>query len=296
VRGFVHTKLGELFATEEFATAFDRMVRVAHEQANAVLSGSASAVAIQGNRVTLDLAPFIDTAKRQLVEAGFTLAGNVPEVHPTIDIADATTLVRARTAYSTVDGLATWLPWVVLALVALGVYLARDHRRALVVAGLGFTAGMLVLAVALAITRGVVVASVPSRSSAPAAAAYDIVTRFLRDGLRTMFVLGLVVALGAFLAGPSRTAVGIRHAVVRAVAWLRTRSGLRASPWVYDHRTALRGVATGLAVVVFVFLDRPSGLTVLLIALLLAVCLAAIQLLARPRDIPVSGGEPGRRS
>jgi hypothetical protein len=146
VRDFVHTRVGELFASEQFARAFDRMVRVAHEQANAMLSGSTSAVAIQGDQVTLDLAPFIEAAKRQLVEAGLTAANNVPEVHPTIAIADAACLARARTAYSTVDTLATCLPWVAITLLALGVYLARDHRRALVASGLGFGASMLVLA------------------------------------------------------------------------------------------------------------------------------------------------------
>jgi hypothetical protein len=292
VRSFVHTKVGELFASEKFAAAFDRMVRVAHEQANAVLSGSASAIAIQGDKVTLDLAPFIDAAKRRLVDAGFTAAGNVPEVHPTIAIADAAGLVRARTAYSTVDELAIWLPWAAIVLLALGVYLARDHRRALLASGLGFAAGMLVLAVALVITRGVLVGSVPSRSAAPTAAAYDIVVRFLRDGLRTLLVLGLVVALGAFLAGPSATAVDIRRGVVRGLAWLRTRSGLRTGPWVHNHRVALRGAAIGLAVLVFVFLDRPGWLAVVLIAALLALCLAVVQFL----DRPVSAGAPERRS
>jgi hypothetical protein len=285
VRDFVHTRVAALFASDQFARAFDRMIRVAHQQANAVLSGSASAIAIQGDQVTLDLAPFIESAKRQLAEAGFTAVNAVPEVHPTIALADATGLVRARSAYSTVDTLATWLPWVVLALLASGVYLARNHRRALGAAGLGFAASMLVLAVALAISRSVLVNSVPSRSAAPASAAFDIIVRFLRDGLRTLLVAGLVVALGAFLAGPSVTAVRIRTGVARSLAWLRGRTGLRTGrfgAWVHTNRGVLRGVAIGLAVLVFVFLDRPSGFAVLLIAALLAVCLAVVQFFAQP--------------
>ncbi len=48
-------------------------------------------------------------------------------------------------------------------------------------------------------------------------------------------------------------------------------------------------MAVGLAVLVFVFLDRPSGLAVLLIALLLllVVCLAAIQFLDQ---LPAAAG------
>ncbi|RSM60396.1 hypothetical protein DMH04_54095 [Kibdelosporangium aridum] len=285
VRDFVRTRVAELFAREQVARAWDRMIRVAHEQAGAVLSGSVSAVAIQGDKVTLDLAPFIDAAKQQLVDAGLTAANSVPEVHPTIAIADAADLVKARAAYSTVDKLATWLPWVALALLAVGVYLARDHRYALVATGLGVAASMLMLAAGLAIARIVLVDSVPSRSAAPAAAAYDIVVRFLRDGLRMLLVLGLVVALGTFLAGPSVTAVRIRRGVVRSLAWLRGRAGLRSGRlggWVHTYRGVLRGAAVGLAVLVFVFLDRPSGLAVLLIALLLVVFLAVIQFLDQP--------------
>jgi hypothetical protein len=288
VHGFVHTKVGELVASPQLAQAWDRTIRLAHEQADAVLSGSASAVSIRGSDVVLDLAPFIDSAKQQLTESGLTAASRIPDIHPTISIGDAETLVQARTAYSTLDRLATWLPWVTAALLASGIYLARGHRRALLAAGLGVAAGMLVLAASLTVTRAVLVDSVPGRSAAATATTFDVLVRFLRDGLRTMLVLGLVVALGAFLTGPSVTAVRLRASVTRSLAWLRERGGKanlsagRAGPWVHTHQGALRGAAVALAVLIFVFLDRPSGLAVLVIAMLLLACLAVIQLLAQP--------------
>jgi LPXTG-motif cell wall-anchored protein len=285
VREFVHSRVAQLFASPAFAQAWDRAIRVAHEQAVKVLSGQASAIAISGDKVTLDLAPFIDAAKQQLVDAGLTAANRVPEVHPTIAIADAAGLVKAQSAYTTLDKLATWLPWVAIALIALGVYLARRKRRALVAAGLGFAASMVVLGAALLIARAVLIDAVPSRSTAPTAAAYDIVVRFLRDGLRTLLVLGLVVALFAFLAGPSVTAVRIRGGAARSLTWLRGRSGLRSGRvggWVHTYRGVLRGAAVGLAVLILIFLDQPSGLAVLLTALLLVVILAVIQFLDQP--------------
>jgi hypothetical protein len=285
VRNFVHDRVAQLFASDQFARAWNQAIRIAHKQADAVLSGSSSAVTIQGDKVTLDLAPFIDAAKQSLAQAGLTAVNRIPDVHPTVEIADAATLVKAQGYYSTLDKLATWLPWVAIALLALGVYLARRHRRALVATGLGFAASMLVLGAGLLIARAILVNNVPSRSAAPTAAAYDIIVRFLRDGLRTLLVVGLVVALGAFLAGPSTTAVRIRGGVVAGLGWLRGRTGLRSGrvgAWVHSFRGVLRGVAVGLAVLIFVFLDRPSGLTVLLIALLLVVVLAVIQFLDQP--------------
>ncbi|HEU5107645.1 MAG TPA: hypothetical protein VFT95_03630, partial [Micromonosporaceae bacterium] len=219
---------------------------------------------------------------------GLTLVDRLPDVHPTISITGARELVRARNAYAALDSLAGWLPWVTLALLALGVYLARNHRRALMATGLGFAATMVLLAANLAVVRSVLINSVPARSAAPTAAAYDIVVRFLREGLRSLVVLGLVIALGAFLTGPSVTAVRIRAAGRRSATWLRER-GLRAGlrtgrvgGWVHRNRTLLRGAALGVAVLIFIFLDRPNGFAVLMIALVLVALLAVIQLLDQP--------------
>ena len=42
------------------------------------LSGEAAAISIKGGMVVLDLGPFIDAAKQQLVDSGFTAAGRIP--------------------------------------------------------------------------------------------------------------------------------------------------------------------------------------------------------------------------
>lgn len=288
VRNFAHSRIGELFGSDRFAAAWDRAIRIAHTEANGVLSGSTSAVSIRDGEVVLDLAPFIDVAKTQLVSGGLTIADRVPELHPEIPIADATVLVQARTAYSLLNGLSTWLPWIALVLLAAGVFLARRPRRTLLIGALGVAASMLLLAAVLAITRAVLVGAVPAASADATAAAFDLVVRFLRDGLRTVLVLGLVVALGAFLTGPSPTAVRLRAGAGKAVQRLRTRgeeAGLRTGrvgTWVHTYRGVLRGAAVGIAVLIFVFLDQPGGAAVLTIALVLLLCLAIIQFLDRP--------------
>ena len=288
VHGFVHDRVAGLVASPQIQAAWDQAIRLGHEQMNAVLSGNASAVTIAGDEVRLDLAPFITVAKQQLAAAGLTAVNRVPDVHPTIAVGDAATLVQAKSAYNTLDKVATWLPWITLILLAAGVYLARNHRRALVTTGFGFATGMVVLAVALFVVRSILISNVPSRSAAPAGAAYDLVVRFLRDGVRTAFVVGLLLALGAFLAGPSTTAVRIRGALSRFVGWLRrggAKAGLKTGPvggWVHAHLTALRIAVVAVAVLVFVFLSTPSGAAAIVIAVLLVVCLAVIQFLDQP--------------
>ena len=50
----------------------------------------------------------------------------------------------------------------------------------------------------------------------------------------------------------------------------------------------LRTAAVALAVLIFVFLDRPTGVAILLIATGLLVMLAAIEFLGRPGAAPTS--------
>ena len=102
------------------------------------------------------------------------------------------------------------------------MYIAKGHRRALIGAGLGFAASMLVLGAVLLIARGAYLNSVPN-SVLPgdaAAAAFDILVRFIKTALRTFLVAGLVVAAAAFLTGPSITAVRTRSAFSSGLGWI----------------------------------------------------------------------------
>ncbi|MTD55201.1 hypothetical protein [Amycolatopsis pithecellobii] len=303
VQGFVHGQVATLVASPEVRSAWDQALRGGHQQLNAVLSGNASAISISGDKVQLDLGPVITAAKQRLAAGGFTAVNAVPDVHPTLAVGDAKTLIKARSAYNTLDTVATWLPWVTLVLLAAGVYLARQHRRALLNTGFGIAAGMVVIAVALFVVRGVLISNVPSRSAAPVSDSYDLLVRFLRDGLRVFFAVGVLIGLGAFLAGPSVTAVHIRAASARMIAWLRrsgAKAGLRTGKvggWVYDHRTPLRAGAVGVAVLVFILLSPPSGLAALVIAVVLVVCLGVIQFLGGEPPAPTGpAAAPGRQS
>jgi hypothetical protein len=284
VQGFVRDKIAEVVAGPQFASAWDQAIRVAHRQMDAVLSGEAESIVVRGDTVYLDLAPFIDVVKQRLSDAGLTAVDLVPEVHPTVALAKADTLVRAQTAYSTMDTVADVLPWVVLMLLAVGVYLARNRWRALVGTGLGLALSMVVLAAGLLVARGLLVGQVPEAAAPATASGFDIVVTYLRLGLRTLLVLGLVVALAGFLAGRSETAVRIRRGTAERLHGLRggPAAGSPVATWVHRHVRGLRIGAVAAAVLVFVFLTEPSGAAILLIAAVLLVVLAVIEFLGRP--------------
>jgi hypothetical protein len=192
------------------------------------------------------------------------------------------------------------LPILSLLLIGLGVNVARGHRRALIGAGLGLAASMLVLGAGLLLFRGIYLNSVPDSvlPSDAVAAMFDTFVRFIKTGLRAILVLGVVVAAGAFLTGPSVTAVRTRAALASGLAWVRRsgeHAGLDTGPvgrWTYAHRTGLRISAVALAAVVFVFWGQPTAAVVIVLAIVLLVALGLIELIGRPPARPETAGQP----
>ena len=293
--GFIHSQVHNIVASQAFARVWVQVNTVAHQAMVLALSGQGNGtVGISNGQVTIDLGPFIATVKQDLVAHGFSLASNIPAVHPTFALFSAKYLVKARSGYRLVNDLKIVLPILTVLLIGLGVYVARGHRRALIGAGLGLAASMLVLGAGLLIFRGVYLNSVPNSvlPADAAAALFDTFVRFIKEGLRAILVLGLVVAAGAFVTGPSVTAVRTRAAVTSGLGWLRqegARAGLRTGPvgtFTYVHKTALRVSAVALAALIFLFWGQPTGLVVIVITILLLVVLGLIELIGRPPAQP----------
>jgi hypothetical protein len=296
VQGFVHTQIHKIITGPRMANAWVQVNRVASQALVAALSGRAAsngAVGVRNGQVTLDLAPLIAVAKQDLVARGLTIAGKIPIVHATFALFPSKNLAKAQKAYRLINDLKIVLPILTLLLLGLGVLTARGHRRALIGAGLGFAASMLVLGAGLAIARAFYLNSVPASASADAAAAaFDILVRFIKTALRTLLVVGLIVAAGAFFTGPSAAAVGTRSAFSSGLGRLR-RGGESAGPagaWTYAHRQGLRIGAVALAALIFVFWGRPTAAVTIAIAVLLLVALGLIELIGRPPSHPAPGG------
>jgi hypothetical protein len=290
VTGFIHSTVHSLVTSSQFAAAWVQVNRVAHQSVVTALSGGKGAVSTSNGQVTVSLGPFIDIVKQNLSSRGFTLIDKLPPINPTLTLFSSRELVKAQTAYRLINDLKIVLPILTLVLLAAGIYVARSHRRALIGTGLGVAASMLVLALGLLIFRGIYLNSVPNSAlpSDAAAALFDTFVRFIREGLRALLVLGLIVAAGAFLTGPSVTAVRTRHGIVSGFNWLRgfgQRKGVSTGPvgeWTYSHRMVLRVGAVALMALILVFWGRPTALLVIVLAIILLVLLGLIELIGRP--------------
>jgi hypothetical protein len=289
VDSLIGTTVSRAVASPAMATLWVTANRVAHQGIVRVLSGQGGgSLTVVNNQVVLNLGPLITQVKENLVARGLGFASRIPTVNPTFPLFEAPNLAKAQQGYRLITTLRWVLPFLALVLFAAGIWVARRHRRALIGAALGLSASMLVLAIGLLIARAIYLNSVP-QSVLPADAAavlYDTLVRFIKEGLRVLLVIGLVVAAGAFLAGPSAAAVRTRRAVGSGIGWVRARgerAGLRTGPvgtWVGAHKTLLRSAAVGVAVLIFVFWGQPSLAVVIWLVVLLLVLLGVIELLA----------------
>ena len=301
VESFTRAKVGEFVASDAFADAWVSANRAAHQALVALLTGETRGLtSIEDGTVSINLGAVIEAVKQRLVDSGFELASRIPQVDASLVLFHSDNIVAAQSAFRLLTNLGNWLPVISLALLAIGVVVAKNHPRALAGAGLGLAAGMAALALGLAAFRAVYLNGIPADVLPQEAAAvlYDTLVRFLRTGLRTVFVLGLVVALAGFLAGRSKTAVRTRAGVTGAIGRLRggaEQAGLRTGPvgsWVYAYKRPLRIGVVAVAAIVLVFWDRPTGQVIIVVALLAVVVLAIIEFLGRPPQQPTAVESP----
>jgi hypothetical protein len=301
VNSAIATAVAHVVASPAMAVAWTQALRVAHSGVVRVLSGQGGgAVDVVGGKVVLNLGPLITQVKDQL-SGQFPVVKNLPVVKAEFPLFEAPNLAKAQQGYRLTQTLKWVLPFLTLVLLALGIYVARRHRRALIGAALGLAASMLVLGIALDIARVIYLNSVPSSTlpSDAAAALYDTLVRFIREGLRVLLVIGLVIAIGAFLTGPSVTAVRTRRAVTSGIDWLRTRgerAGVRTGPvgeWTAAHKNLLRIGAIALIALIFVLLGPPSVGEVIVLVVVLLVLLGLIELIGGRSAVDKTARVPG---
>ncbi|GLX23485.1 hypothetical protein [Streptomyces lavendulae] len=285
---FVREKAQEVVASDAFGTVWTDANRAIHTSLVRALTGSEEgAVRIKNDSVTLDLAPVIEQVKQRLVQSGLGAAKKIPEIPTDFTLLQSEDIGRARTGFRLLQLAGAWLPVLAVLLAAGGVLLRARWRRALIAAALGFAAAALLLGTALTVFRTVYLNALPDTvSQAAAGSVYDAMVHLLRLAVRTVAVLGVVVALATWLTGPGRGAGAVRavwHSGITATRGTADRLGLRTGPvgpFVHRHRTATTWTLVAAAVVAYAVWPHPTGWVVVGFALALLLALAVAQFLA----------------
>jgi len=237
LRSLVGNVVRDVIASPAFAEVWEQTLRVSHSQLVSTLRGDAGqafAIGAEGE-LELHLGPIIDVVKTKLLDDGVAIAGLIPGIDQSIVLVEDASLGGVATAYGLLVGLAGWLPWLALALIATGVLMALHRRRALLTTSVLVIVIMVVLSIAVSIGRTIMIGHLVGMSGplTPGAgkAVYDVVTSMVVDTALWISLIAVAVGFGAWAAGPGRAPAMLRAQAQELFDAVRdrgaTRPGLR---------------------------------------------------------------------
>lgn len=278
--------------SEAFANVWASALRASHTAlVRAMADNPDAAVQLSDDgTIGIQLGPIIEAVKQSLIDRGIGLANQIPTVDRTIVIAQSDKLASVQLAYSLAVTAGAWLPWIAILLLAAGVLVARRRAIALIWAAVALALSM-TLALAGFFLGNVAFVSALSPGVFPSGVSsllYETVAGDMKATAVAVLVLGIVVALVAWLAGPFEIPRRLRGlasetaGVAREAAERRGITTGRVGEWLYTHRVLLRAVIAVIAAAVVLFV-RPVTIELTLWTLALsAIALAILELVQRP--------------
>jgi hypothetical protein len=292
----VHKTALKLVQSNRMETLWDTVNRRAHTQVVALLEGESKLdnVTTSNGDVVVHLGPLVGKVRAALDKRGIDVfdEGNATRVNRQIVLIKSDTLESAQNITDLLQKLAYVLPILTLLVFAAAIALSGNRRRTILRSALGLALGMGLLLVVLNVGRHFYLSALPTTvNENSAAAVYDQVLSFLRLSLRTAFVVALIIAFAAWIAGPGRSATRFRNGVTGLARRQETGEAPSAlAVFVARHKTALRITVIGIALTILVVLNAPTPTDVLILAILVVLGLLLIEFLGRA--IPAPTGVP----
>jgi hypothetical protein len=192
--------------SEANARAHQTIVNILKDETNPAFSTTDGTVTLNVREVVIQLAQSLGFSGDRLQQ--------IPEDAGQITVAESSTLENLQQAVTIVEW-ASWLLFIlVIALFALAIYLADGWRR-VATRNVGFAViivGLLIVA-GLRVGGSVLIdAIVKNEVNRPVAdSVWRIGSELLRDLGQNLVAIGLVIVIGAIIAGPTRAARAIRR-------------------------------------------------------------------------------------
>lgn len=287
----VSSTVHNVVSSDAFATIWTNANRAVHTSLVKALTGQGGgAVSLANNQVTIDLAPIIAQVKDYLVGAGMAIAAKIPTVHTSFVVFQSDSIGKVKTYVQLLQIAGNWLPIVSVLIAAWGIYLAHNRRKALFRTAIGYALAMLALGLGLTAFRQIYLNQLPPGVNQGAArAVYDALVNFLRVSLRAVGALAVAVAIGAYVIGPSRSAVAIRTACRSGIAAVRSvaesvgyRSG-PVGPFVHTYKRWIGAVILAGAAITLFFWNHATVSVVLWLAVIVLAAFAIREFLDSPR-------------
>jgi hypothetical protein len=273
--------------SEQFRGVWHGVVARAHERFVALVEDD------DREPVQLNLRPAVEQVDERLEARGIDLIDDAT----LDDVSEVVALRRSqiddvRETVDLVRRLVVVLPIAAGVLIAAAVALAPDRRRMLARAGVGIVIAMLVTGLALRVVRRVITDRVEVDVRRQAVESlWGRLFETLFQQTAALAVLGLVIALGAWLAGPSRLAVGLRtrvRSVGRGEADEPATEPSGLGRVLGEHRTGVRLGILAVAAGVLLLLPGTSALAIVVVALVALAAIIGVEILAGPPRAPAA--------
>ncbi|GAA2046282.1 hypothetical protein GCM10009819_37680 [Agromyces tropicus] len=285
-----------VIASDAFADVWRASLTATHRQFTAALQGDPdAALAIGGDgTLSIQLGPIIQAVKDRLTEQGVGFAAAIPVIDRSVQIAQSDSLVLVQTIYALAVAAGTWLPWVVLALLAAGVLVAKRRSVALVWTAVGLALTMLLTLAGFGTGRLFFVGTV-SPSIMPKGAAESLfagLTQLMVSSITALTVLAIAVALIAWLSGPSAPARRVRgfaddgFGAVRSSAASHGISTGRFGAGLHRWRVVAYAAIAVIASLVLLASRPLSASTVLWTVVIALLAVLVVELVRRPEEVP----------
>jgi hypothetical protein len=281
----------KLAQSNQFQTLWKNANRRAHAAIVKVLTGGGSRVSTKDGTVSINLEQIFDNVKQRLDQRGITVLDSVqlPAKYQSLVLIQSKTLEQVQGAVDLLQTIAWVLPFIALLCFAGALALSSNRRRTLERAGIWVALAVGIQLVLLSVGRNFYLDAITSAGarSGSAGAVWDQLTSFLRTAGATAIVIALIVAIAAWVAGPSRGATKVRNTWGQALGGKGSPAdgsevtADTATSFVARHKKALRVVGLAIAIVVLILWNHPTAGTVLVVGILLLVYLAVVEFLGR---------------
>jgi hypothetical protein len=293
IRGFIRDQALRLLQSEQFQTLWDGANRRAHRQVVALLTGNEGGrIRTKDGKVAIELGPVIEKVNEKLTDLGVDVFDDETKERGELVLFQSEDLTKIQGAVDLLDQIAVILPILLLVLLIAAIALSGNRRRTVLRAAIGIAISAALVLIVFNLLRTVYLDAVESASvdRDAADAVYEQILQFLRLSLRTTFVVAIVVAIGAWVAGPGSTATRLREGVKGLVNGDEAAAVEQSSlgRFVARYKTALRVVVVLAGLVLLMALSQLTPLTVLVIAVLVVIGLLLVEFLGRGG----SGAEP----
>ncbi|MFE1666036.1 hypothetical protein [Microbacterium sp. P02] len=300
--GLVTTTVSRVVASDAFSGIWQTTLVASHRALVATANGGSANGAVtisDSGELGIALGPIVDAVKQRLLDQGVGFASAIPTIDRTIVIAQSDALATVGVVYTLAVTVGWWLPFVVLALFVTGILIARRRSTAVLGSGVGLALGGLSVATGIAV-GGTVLGLSATNLGVPATAltaVYTAVVAAMQHTAVVVMVVGIIIALLAWVSGRWRGARAVRGGIaavndsIRSTLTLRGVNTGRFGTWMFQQRVLVR-VVLGVLMVLWLLLLRPLSVGDIFLVVIVSALVWWLTELVQKRDAAFVGDAP----